>query len=388
MAYKAFVSSTFLDLQKHRKYIIETLRKAGFFVDPMEDWTATNDEPQVFSQARLDGCDLCILLVGFRRGYIPRGGSYSITQLEYMAARKRSIDVLAFLLQEDAPWPRQYDEFGKDAGIKTWREELRHQHGVGFFGLEPASIEISTALNRWLTEKGSRESIVSNDYDLLFELQPDLDELKRKCRPGNSEKVMQALREMISLRLNALAKREGRDETGNPPMEVLRRLEADGRINAETLKRLEHALTITSGILYNKEVDIQDARDAIGDAAVGLNFISESDPKQPRFRIVVSHSQRFLFAFCVDGKELVASELYGSKQGVLGGIRSFRYAAGSKPCIWDYGEQKGSYAFNVVGPNGEVLGRSIKFASGKARDRAREAVIQFAPHAPTVMPKE
>jgi hypothetical protein len=59
---KAFVSSTFVDLKEHRVHVIEQLHKAGFFVDPMEDWTASKDEPKEFSRKRLDGCDLCIFI--------------------------------------------------------------------------------------------------------------------------------------------------------------------------------------------------------------------------------------------------------------------------------------------------------------------------------------
>lgn len=67
MAYKAFVSSTFLDLEKHRGHVIAALRKAGFFVDPMEEWTAASDEPKQLSRERVEGCQLCILLVSLRR---------------------------------------------------------------------------------------------------------------------------------------------------------------------------------------------------------------------------------------------------------------------------------------------------------------------------------
>jgi hypothetical protein len=45
VAYKAFVSSTFVDLKEHRAHVISSLRRAGFVVDPMEDWTADSDEP-------------------------------------------------------------------------------------------------------------------------------------------------------------------------------------------------------------------------------------------------------------------------------------------------------------------------------------------------------
>ncbi|MBX3326626.1 MAG: DUF4062 domain-containing protein, partial [Nitrospira sp.] len=95
--YKVFVSSTFKDLEKHRACAIKQLRRAGFFVDPMEDWPAGGDEPKQISQDRLTDCDVCVLLVAFRRGFVPDGETRSITQLEYDAAVKQGIDILPFL---------------------------------------------------------------------------------------------------------------------------------------------------------------------------------------------------------------------------------------------------------------------------------------------------
>ena len=151
MAHKAFVSSTFVDLKDHRSHVITALRKAGVSVDPMEDWTAATEEPKQFSQDRIEGCDLCVLLVGFRRGHVPKGEMVSITQLEYQAAVDLGIDVLVFMLEEKAPWPREFDELDKDAEIRPWRRELMEKWGVGFFGLEPSSIEIAPALTRWIS---------------------------------------------------------------------------------------------------------------------------------------------------------------------------------------------------------------------------------------------
>ena len=153
MAYKAFVSSTFEDLKEHRKQVIASLRNAGIFVDPMEDWTAASEEPKEFSQARIKECDICILLVGFRRGCVPKGEELSITQLEYKAAVDLGIDVLVFMLDEDSPWPRKFDEMDKDPLMRKWRSELKENRGVGFFGLEPTSIEIAPALTRWIADK-------------------------------------------------------------------------------------------------------------------------------------------------------------------------------------------------------------------------------------------
>jgi len=156
--FKAFVSSTYIDLKDHRAHVINSLRNAGFFVDPMENWTADSDEPKKFSQDRLDGCHLCVLLVAFRRGYVPDGETWSITQLEYDTAVKQGIDVLPFLLAEDEPWPRKFDELEKDPGIKAWREDLRKRHGVQDFSLDPRSIDMTGALGRWLAKKRPDQS--------------------------------------------------------------------------------------------------------------------------------------------------------------------------------------------------------------------------------------
>lgn len=156
--YKAFVSSTFIDLKDHRAHVISSLRNAGFFVDPMENWTADSDEPKKFSQDRLNGYDLCVLLVAFRRGFVPDDEARSITELEYDTAVKQGIDVLTFLLAEDAPWPRKFDELEKDPDIKAWREDLGKRHGVQYFSLDPRSIDMTGALGRWLAKKRPGQS--------------------------------------------------------------------------------------------------------------------------------------------------------------------------------------------------------------------------------------
>src|SRR5499433_268465 len=177
MSYRAFVSSTFVDLKDHRAHVISSLRRAGFSVDPMEDWTADSDEPKKFSQDRLDGCDLCVLLVAFRRGYVPDGESLSITQLEYEAALKKRIDILPFMLDENAPWPRKFDEVEKDPEIVKWRADLRKRHGVQPFGLEPGSIDLTGPLGRWLAKRPAPPAVEppSVPTKIIWEISKDKD---------------------------------------------------------------------------------------------------------------------------------------------------------------------------------------------------------------------
>jgi len=156
VTYKAFIASTFEDLKEHRARVIESLRSAGFVVDPAEDWRAAATAPREFSAARLEGCNLCILLVGFRRGTIPEGKTgRSITQIEYDEALRRGIDILPFLLEDSAKWPAAFDERKEDPEADAWRRNLRSRHGIEMFNSDPASIHVEPALARWVVEKES-----------------------------------------------------------------------------------------------------------------------------------------------------------------------------------------------------------------------------------------
>jgi hypothetical protein len=101
-AYKAFVSSTFEDLKTHRALVIDALGGAGIFIDPMEDWTAEPDEPKRFSVERLGGCAPTRIRPA-RRDIQHHAAGIS-------GAIDRGIDVLVFMLDENALWPRRFDD--------------------------------------------------------------------------------------------------------------------------------------------------------------------------------------------------------------------------------------------------------------------------------------
>jgi Domain of unknown function (DUF4062) len=159
MDYQAFVSSTFVDLKEHRAHVIGELRKSGFFVDPMEEWTSAAQEPKVLSTNRLDGCKLCILLVARRRGHVPAGDMLSITQQEVAAAQRKGIDVLTFLLDDgvaetDWPW-----DAAQRPDVVAWRKDLCEHACVSTFTKDPKSVALSPALARWVKDKGAEVAL-------------------------------------------------------------------------------------------------------------------------------------------------------------------------------------------------------------------------------------
>lgn len=165
---KAFVSSTYEDLRDHRSHVIDALRRAGVFVDPMENWTAASDEPKRFSQERLAGCHFCVLLVAFRRGYVPKNETRSITQLEYDAAIAQGMDVLVYLLDERARWSPSFNELDSDPQVRAWRTSLEQSHGRELFDADPSSIDVAPAITRWVLKHA--HPVVANLSGLASEL--------------------------------------------------------------------------------------------------------------------------------------------------------------------------------------------------------------------------
>jgi MoaA/NifB/PqqE/SkfB family radical SAM enzyme len=147
----AFVSSTYRDLWRHRKHVVNALRSAGFDVDEMETWTAAAQEPTTVSLDRVRESDLFVLLVAWTRG--TKHGNKGITQLEYECALSEGIDVLPFLLAEGEPWYPNVDDKLADSGVALWRAEIERNHVVSYFGLQPESIKIDAALVRWILER-------------------------------------------------------------------------------------------------------------------------------------------------------------------------------------------------------------------------------------------
>ncbi len=164
---RIFVSSTFEDLREHRAAAIRVLRQLGHEVLAMEDMVAAADTPLTKVLEMVDRAEAYVGVFAWRYGYLPppapsapspppvagvAPGSVSITHHEYLRARHNGLPVLAFLLDERAPWPpamidghlRGPEAPADPTRIRELRAQLQRERIVSWF-TTPADLEARVA---------------------------------------------------------------------------------------------------------------------------------------------------------------------------------------------------------------------------------------------------
>jgi hypothetical protein len=152
---KAYVSSTFEDLQVCRAEVRLALSRLRIEDVAMEYYVAEPDRPLERCLRGAAECDIYIGLFAWRYGYIPPGEGRSITECEYQAAVAASKPALIFILREDASWPRTMMDRDPER-IEALRGELSRDRVCSFFSAaqELATLVIA-AVHNLLKEQGA-----------------------------------------------------------------------------------------------------------------------------------------------------------------------------------------------------------------------------------------
>ncbi len=152
---RAYVSSTFEDLQECRAQVRLALSRLGVVDVAMEYYVAESERPLDRCLRDVAECDLYLGVFAWRYGYIPSGKGQSITELEYRAAVANGKPTLIFVLKEEASWPRILMD--KDATrIESLREELCRDLVCSFFS-SPAELAalVAMAVHNQLRAQGT-----------------------------------------------------------------------------------------------------------------------------------------------------------------------------------------------------------------------------------------
>lgn len=137
--YRVFVSSTSEDLRDYRGIARNVVLKMGWYPEMMENFGADSRSTVEACHQKIKGCDLFLLLVAFRQGWVPGSGQGgngidSITALELAYAREQHISVLAMVADDE--WPQKLTE--EEAKARKWVKKFRDNlnQPVEFFGYE------------------------------------------------------------------------------------------------------------------------------------------------------------------------------------------------------------------------------------------------------------
>lgn len=152
-----FLSSTYEDLQPHRKAVWDTLEKLKVGVSGMEIFGARSEEPLDTCLDEVSKCNVFIGILGMRYGSIHVESGKSFVQLEYESAQEGKLDILVYLIdEENATLAPKFVDIGDSArALADFKDVLRKKHTIGFFvSAEDLAEKVEQDLLRVFSAKG------------------------------------------------------------------------------------------------------------------------------------------------------------------------------------------------------------------------------------------
>lgn len=188
---RVFISSTFSDLEKYRQAAFEAIQSLGAHGDDMIQWSADERAGAQHSVDRVRQCDVVILLLAHRYGFVDTGSQLGVTELEYRAAREARIPVLAYFLDESQPWPPDQIEWEKIDQIKAFKRRVeaevtrklfRSTDELGRLVTQALALFMERHRNRLAGSKRFVGLALRVDASIALRIQPDT-----TVRIGNTE---------------------------------------------------------------------------------------------------------------------------------------------------------------------------------------------------------
>jgi hypothetical protein len=129
-----FVSSTYLDLQEHRKEVWDVLEEFDVNVRGMEQFGARSEEPLETCINEVEQSDVYVGIVGYRLGSVHEDRGLSFTQMEYERARELELEILIYLIDEEAEIKAKHIDKGEKLDkLESFKRTLRERHTVDTF---------------------------------------------------------------------------------------------------------------------------------------------------------------------------------------------------------------------------------------------------------------
>lgn len=135
MTVSIFVSSTFTDLQLHRRLVLQAISKLELESKAMESFGALPNTPKDECLCLVRSSKLYLGIFGMRYGSLDEKTGKSLTHLEYEEAISSHIPVLIYILDENSHLvlPKQVDIGNSAQKLIDLKSKLKGSHVVSFF---------------------------------------------------------------------------------------------------------------------------------------------------------------------------------------------------------------------------------------------------------------
>ncbi len=157
--HRVFVSYTARDLEAHADIVSDVVRRLEWVAIDHKYWSPSGRPSVSECTSQVESCQILVVLVAHRYGWVPSvdqdgDGEKSITWIEVDHARCHGLEVIPFIVEDDAPWPANLIEGLGDPTSKAqqrlnlFKAQLR-QSISGFFS-EPVTLngQLAIALYR------------------------------------------------------------------------------------------------------------------------------------------------------------------------------------------------------------------------------------------------
>src|SRR5437016_2470465 len=121
---RIFLSSTYIDLRKHRQVVLDALARMSLQTAAMEHFGARPQEPTEACLDELANCDTFVGVYAHRYGFIPAGSRVSVIEQEFDHAQKLGLPCYCYLVDPEYEWPRKYVEDGATESLEKFKRKV------------------------------------------------------------------------------------------------------------------------------------------------------------------------------------------------------------------------------------------------------------------------
>ncbi|MFT3911219.1 MAG: DUF4062 domain-containing protein [Ferruginibacter sp.] len=180
---RIFLSSTAIDMQEHRKKVIEAIQRLNNLPVVMEYFGALPNEPVDACKKKVLESNALVVMVAHRYGWVPKkeengDDKKSITWIEVETAFENKIPVFAFIVDESYAWTfsKEQDQlleakdtnesaaiFEKVQAMKEFKSFLQSRVRDKFTNSEDLALKVATSLSNWITKRIKEENDFTDD---------------------------------------------------------------------------------------------------------------------------------------------------------------------------------------------------------------------------------